>query len=227
MSNEFEEFLKKYGDARNYFNQQIRNTYYNGFLPWFERYRNGDKSLDDRLAGMITNGLTEEETFFILAYTGSYSSWVNSDVRNGLKLECESKIAFTKWLNRSLDKVAPFNNSIVYRMDNPLGEIEIVLEWFDKKIGKNIKIPYFLSTAKEAYKDSRIVWKIETLVENSFGKDLVQLSNNRFEREVLFRTGSCFEIISTDYETGYINLKEIKSNSESQIELTGCYYNKN
>jgi hypothetical protein len=223
FSEDFNEFLLRCENIKNYHDTEVSETIIE-FVNWCIRFRNGDHNLKENLNGMISNGLTNEEASLILAYTGSCSSWINSELREeGQVGECDCKKEFINRLNLALDKVKPFNNQIVYRMDSPSEDKNTVLNWFNSKISKVFKIPYFLSTAKEDYNNSEIVWRIQTLPINSFGKDISQLSNNKYEQEVLFRTGSFFKIKGIDNERKYINLLEIKNESEVNFNLVGCY----
>lgn len=223
FSEEFESFLKRCDNIKDYHGQNVRETYIKAFADWLESYGQGVKSLEQNLGGMSKNGLSKEEAFMILAYTGSFSSWVNSELRNSQITSCKCKSEFIKRLNESLDKIVSFDNQLVYRMDEPSEDTGVVLNWFNKKIGCFFKIPYFLSTAKEDYKNTEIVWEIRTLLENSLGKDISDITNNEYEHEVLFRTGSCFMIESVDFNKTYINLIEVSSNTQVDFELTRCY----
>lgn len=223
VSDEFESLLKLCEEEKDFFRLTVRDSYEKGFLPWFERYRIGDKSLDDNLKGMIENGLSEEEAFFILAYTGGTSSWVNSELRNSELPKSRCKREFVRRLNHSLSKMKSFNNDIVFRMDHPPGDKNEALSWFQKKVGSRFRIPYFLSTAKEDYENSEVVWQIRTRERNSLGKDISSLTNNKYEFEVLFQTGSSFQITRVDKEKSYIYLDEIEQNSKVEFELTKFY----
>lgn len=222
----FESFLSKCDDIKNTYGQVARTSYTRGFKPWFESYKNGNQEFKENLEGMSLNKLTEEETFVILAYTGSYSKWLNWDLRDSELTKCNCKKEFIKRLNNSLDKVKSFDNSTVYRMDSPFEDSEKMLTWFNSKIDCVFKIPYFLSTSKEDYKNSEIVWEIKTLPNNSLGKDISNLTNNKNELEVLFRTDSCFKIKGIDAEKKYVLLSEIEPETKFDFELTG-YYSKN
>lgn len=224
MGNDFEIFLEKYAEIKNFKGQNLKDVYYKGFNLWFESYQKGEKDYIENLSGMTANGLTKEEAFYILAYTGSFSSWINSDLRNSHLPECECKSELINRLNMSLCKVINFSNSIVYRMDAPLGEKEKILKWFNSKIGCIFKLPYFLSSAKEDYKNSEIVWRIKTLNTDSLGKDISNITNNKYEQEVLFQTGSCFKIEGVDKDTEYIELTEVDAKSDVDFELTKSYW---
>jgi len=223
ISQQFEKLLNECDGEKDLHETTIRQSFEEGFSPWFKDYEKGDKSLDDNLKGMTDNGLTEEEAFFVLAYTGSASSWVNSELRNGQTPTGKCKEVFANKLNESLSKVASFNGNVVFRMDEPLSESEEVLKWFQAKVGEKFRVPYFLSTAKEDYNNSSIVWEIKTLATGSSGKDISQLTSNKFEKEVLFQTGSCFEIIKVDQKKNYIHLNEIVDSEQIKFELVGDY----
>jgi hypothetical protein len=47
--------------------QDLKEAYI-GFQDWFVRYRNGDKSLEPKLKGMIDSNLSEDEAFFYSSF---------------------------------------------------------------------------------------------------------------------------------------------------------------
>jgi hypothetical protein len=196
---------------------------YIGFKDWFVRYRNGDKSLEANLKGMIDNNLSEDEAFFILAYTGRCSGWINRNLKDGFPLDSDCKIQFANYLEQALDKMPSSNGGLVFRMDYS-GNEKSRLQWFSKHIGMKFQIPYFLSTAKFGYKNSEVVWEIRTLKERSYGKDISDLCNDEEEREVLFKRNSSFEIVSVDRSGKFVNLVEIPANVEIDFLLVGLYY---
>lgn len=199
----------------------IRDIYQKGYKPWFDSYRRGDRSLDKNLMGMTENGLTEEEAFFILAYSSSCSRWLNGDLWNNGRLS-NCKIAFINALESALQKMRPFNGT-VFRMDQYASDDDAVRAWFRKNTGKKISVPCFLSTAKEDYENASIVWKIRTLACNSFGKDISNLCQAPNELEVLFRRNAKFEIIGVEKATNYILLNEI-TDEDIDFPLLGIYY---
>lgn len=97
------------------------------------------------------------------------------------------------------------------------------LIWFESKMGKIFTIPYFLSTAKEDYDNSDLVWQISTHHTNSQGRDISNLSNNKYELEVLFDKGVKFKIKYLDRSKNYIYLEEVDSSSVSDFDLVGLY----
>ena len=201
----------------------LKSTYYDGYLPWFESYRRGDSSLDKNLKGMIENGLSEEEAFFILAYTSSYSGWINTALKDGRKLDTECKKQFANALDNALEKIKS-GPETVYRMDWPPGDPEDVLTWFESKIGSSFVIPYFLSTAKEDYENSEVVWQITTLKSGSCARDISNLCQAPSEQEVLFKRASKFKIIKVDRSKRVVFLDEIPTDAAVDFPLIQVYH---
>jgi hypothetical protein len=202
----------------------LSQLYSKSFAPWFEAYKLGDQEILDNLKGMKENGLSEEEAFLVLIYTASSSSWINEEMREGISVDCDCKSSIIRNLDNVLAKIKSHDNKVVYRMDNPLGDNAKVLSWFSKAVTLKFTVPNFLSTSMENYENSPIIWKINTLVEGSMGKDISNLTNNKHEKEVLFRKDSCFEILEVDFEAAMISLNEVKSNDDISFKLTGHYF---
>jgi hypothetical protein len=202
--------------------ETLRDIYLKGYLPWFESYRAGEVSLEKNLAGMRRNGLTEEEAFFILAYSSSCSRWLNSDLRNGYKLS-GCKAAFADGLDAALTKVRSYKG-IVFRMELPLGDEAEVLQWFRNRIGKKFSAPFFLSTAQEDYENSPMVWKINTLSMGSNGKDISDICQAPLELEVLFQRHAKFQIMGVEQKTQYVILNELDANEQVDFPLVGIYH---
>ncbi len=200
-----------------------KNPFRKQYDHWFERYRKGDKDLDDNLLGMIGNGLSEEEASFILSFTARKSSWVNMELRNGIDFSTIEKAEFAEGLTNAISKMPSFDNEIVYRMDSPSeNEDGIVREWFSRKIGSIFRIPYFLSTSKANWKNTAYTWKINTLKRNSLGNDISNMTNNKMENEILFHRNSIFRVDNVDND--FIHLTEIEENQRIDFDLVGLYY---
>jgi len=206
---------------KDFFNMTLRESYEKGFLPWFESFKKGEVRLKDNLSGMIENGLSEEEAFYILFYTGGGSSWINSELRNGEYTLSRCKKVVMEKLDFALSKVKSFDGEKTFRMDFPNNDEKDELDWFESKINSKIFIPYYLSTAKEDYENSEIVWEINTLPNTSSGKDISNLTNNKYELEVLFKRGTTFEIAGIDRSRNYIFLNEY--NGSFDLVLAGRY----
>jgi hypothetical protein len=228
----FINFLEECKRDLNHHQQNVKESFEEGWLPLFTHFRStGTLPIKPSTKHIVLNGLTEynltdEEAFFILAHTGSYSSWINQPLRNGQLLDSICKEKFAENLDKSLNKLPPFNCENVFRMDDsPLGTAQEICSWFKKNIGKVIIIPYFLSTSKENWDNTEITWKIKTMQANSNARDLQLITNNDIEKEVLFKRYSSFKIISVNENTGIIEMEET-SNSNSSISLTGLYFEK-
>jgi len=103
-------------------------------------------------------------------------------------------------------------------MDSPSGTKPIVMNWFKEHVGKVVSTPYFLSTATENYENTEITWRIKTLSNDSKGKDLRLITNNIYEKEVLFKRNSHFEIKAVDFQNGLVEMEEV-SQTSSAIKL--------
>lgn len=228
----FNKYLEDCKDDVDDHNQNLKRTFEEGWLPLFEQYRT-TKTLQLKstinnivLSGLIEYNLTNEEAFFILAYTGSYSSWINQPLRAGQLLKSICKTRFAEILEKSLDKLPSFNCNYVYRMDSPDGLSQEVITWFKKIINKIVKVPYFLSTSKDNWESTDIVWKIKTMQANSNARDLHLLTNNCTEKEVLFKRNSYFKVLSVNEKNGIIEMEET-DNIDFAYILTGLYHKNN
>jgi len=226
---DFIHFLDECKEEYNHHQQNVKRSYEIGWKPIFDQYRI-KKSLPDaigyrsiELSGIDEYKLTDEEAFFILSFTGSYSSWINLPLRNGYLLETKCKEFFASSLEKALEKLPSYNEGYVFRMDTPTGSKSVVLNWFEANIEKVITTPYFLSTATENYENTEITWHIKTLPNDSKGKNLELLTNNIPEKEVLFKRNALFKIKEIDHEKGIIEMEEVVQ-SDNSIKLTGFYF---
>lgn len=168
---------------------------------------------------MIDNNLTEEEAFPILAYSAHSAHWLNSALRHQTEIS-KCKQMFSDNLNRSLSKMRSFNG-IVFRMDF-LSEPQ-ELAWFESKINCIFTTPFFLSTSKENWKNSDVVWQIQNLPEDSFGKDISNLCQAPSEQEVLFMKDAKFQITKVDLQNNIVFLEERERYTKSDFPLHGIY----
>lgn len=222
MSLSLEDTFRLCDGERNHHGLTLARSY-EGFEAWFAAFENGSDKFDLHLTYMRELGIPKEEAFFILAYTGTHSSWINSELRNGEELSSRCKQAFAESLDQVLRKLTSFNNQIVYRMDIPHDDDEETRTWFDQHVGAKFEVPYYLSTAQKDYHNTPVVWKIQTLAADSFGKDISKLTNNEFEREVLFRRHAKFEILGIEHGTGYVMLQELTKDAATDFPLVGIY----
>ncbi len=160
-----------------------------------------------------------QEAFFITYYIGQGLTWINDDLRNGLKLT-KCKELFIDYLDKALEKVKSYSGT-VYRMDGPDADTKFELDWFKKNTTKTIYCPGYLSTSIEHWDNRPVTWQIETLKTESFGKDLSSL--NKVEMEILFKRGSKFRIIDVHHDSSTVVMQEVDINSKVDIDLIRDY----
>jgi hypothetical protein len=211
----FNQFLEECKDELNHHQQNVKTSFEVGWKPLFDEYRT-NKKLQNKpgnrqivLQGLDEYNLSDEEAFFILSYTGSYSSWLNNDWRNGWSFDSKCKQYFAERLNLALDKLPCFNDEYVFRMDSPMGTKDQVIKWFHNQIKQVIHVPHFLSTSKDNYENTEITWHIKTMSNNSMARDLALLTNNKVEKEVLFKNDCYFQIVNINSEKGIIDMEEV------------------
>ena len=176
------------------------------------------------VAWLKAHGMELIDGFYVMAYTGSSSSWLNAEKRNGQDYKSVCKAAFAKGLENALIKVEPFHGQ-VYRMEECDDE-GIQADWFSKNIGITFHIPYYLSTATDDYDNTPMVWVIQTLPEGK-GREIAGISNAPGENEVLFSRGSKFVITGADLSNPdkvFIYLDEVPADAETDLDLCGVYY---
>lgn len=225
----FNQFLDECKDELNHHQQNVKTSFEKGWKPLFDEIRKNKKLQDTHrnrhivLQGLEEYNLSDEDAFFILSYTGSYSSWLNSESRNGRDFDTECKRYFANGLTLALDKLPYYNDEYVFRMDSPLGTKEQIIEWFNAHKKGIICVPYFLSTSKDNYENSEITWHIKTMKNNSKARDLALITNNDTEKEVLFKRDCFFRIVSVDSESGIIEMVEVEK-ALNAIKVTGFYH---
>jgi hypothetical protein len=108
-------------------------------------------------------------------------------------------------------------------MDSPWGVKDQVIKWFQNQMQQIVHVPYFLSTSKDNYNNSDITWSIKTMTSNSMARDLALLTNNKVEKEVLFKKDCYFQIINISSENGIIGMEEVVATANSK-KMVGFYF---
>lgn len=90
MNKDFNNILNECNDDRNHFGISLKET--------FDRRQKRRKEAfnNQNLQDISDYGLSEEEAFYIFAYTGSHSSWINEKLRIGIELDTVCKMEFAK-----------------------------------------------------------------------------------------------------------------------------------
>lgn len=220
----FQDFLNQCGKKANRHSINVVEAYEGWRKTITEVRTNSPRKNSKRIAPPIVQGilnydLSDEEGYFILSYTASFSSWINLPLRNNQKLtDCQG--FYANGLEAALLKMPRFKGDFLYRMDSPICDKEEELAWFTKQKGNVIKVPNFLSVAKTNWDSTEIIWKIATN-HNSLAFDLDECRNNPSEDEVLYKRDSLFKII--DVSNGIILLEEVASSTGKVINLVGNY----
>src|SRR5690554_6493415 len=68
------------------------------------------------ISGMNQFNLSEDDVLILLAYTGSSSKWLNSELRNGNWVNDKNKVAFVERLDSVLNKINSFSGNVLYHM---------------------------------------------------------------------------------------------------------------
>ncbi|MEN5088582.1 ADP-ribosyltransferase [Sphingobacterium faecium] len=166
-------------------------------------------NLQDVLDGKIS----AEDAKHIVSYTGFTSGLLNLSIINKniadtcLLMEHDAK------LTHSLGLLSPFNNQQVYRMQIDMDYDSLIADYknfFSSNIGQVIRSHHYLSTSKNDWKTTNVVYIIKTLSKNSNARDISKVTNNADENEVLFIKGTNFLIREVKEECGvlYIALDE-------------------
>lgn len=220
----FQDFLNQCGKKANHHSLNVAEAY-EGWRKAIAEFRTNSPGKNNRriapalLQGILTYDLSDEEVFFILSYTASFSSWVNLPLRNNQKLtDCQG--FYANGLEAALLKMPGFKGDFLYRMDSPICDKEEELEWFTKQKANVIRIPNFLSVAKTNWDNTEITWRIATN-RNSLAFDLDECRNNPSEDEVLYMRNSLFKII--DVSNGIILMQEVENSTGKVIDLFGNY----
>jgi hypothetical protein len=214
------EFIEVCGDENDNHRQTMKSLFEKAWKSWIDDYYD-EESKEPRVIEIKRLGLTAEDGFFIWSYTGSSSSWLNCDRRNGQEHSSECKRLFADCLEKSLGKLPAYTGT-VWRWEEADENLK-KFNWFKERIGRTIAIPYFLSTAKDNRSADPMLWKIEA-IENGNSRDISLISNNQFENEVLFIHGSKFEITGVGKDDKTIYMKELSPDTLADEDLCGVYY---
>lgn len=172
-------------------------------------------------SAILLNNLSPEEALIISDYADLFASEINGKLRNKTTLEQDLKKE--QELNYALDKVEPYENSVVYVDFGVYSDEEEIYAWFEKKIGKVVQFPNFLGSSKNKWPDRNFYLRIETR-SNSSGKFIAPLTGKKHEDEVLFKSKSNFEVLRVDRLNSTIELKEVHRNKKPNNILFELYY---
>ena len=170
-----------------------------------------------------SDSIVDKNSYYIIRkYMSSYSTILNPKLRSKTTKD-DYTILYEYLLNKALKRLPVYGNEVVYRMDSPGMDFEIIKQWFKKRIGHIISFPNFLSTSKNRWKHGSVVFKITTFSHSS-ARDISIILNSMGEDEVLFMSKSKFKIIDINDKKKYIELYEVRRDSSNVIFMTDDIY---
>ena len=213
------ELVKEFGEEEDHHRVSLKRHFEAHLKSWMNDCNESEPASGEAIAVRVLD-LNADDGFFIKTYTGSCSSWVNSEKRNGQPHFSECKKNYADGLEIALRKLPAFEGT-VWRMEEADEEFR-KFKWFKKNIGLTISIPYFLSTSKENWDNSPMIWNINTINKGS-GRDISSIANDPQEQEVLFLPKSKFRIkgVANDNKTVY--MEELDPDAKTEFELCGVY----
>ena len=214
------EFIEQCSEEKDYHRVTMKRLYYDAFKSWIDDF-DTDEPKEPRVIALKTLGLHSDDGFFIWSYTGSCSSWLNSDKRNCNGYDSECKQYFANGLTTALLKL-PIYVGKVWRWEEADEKLK-KFNWFKDHIGTTIKVPYFLSTSKDNITADPMLWDINT-IEGGNAREITKISNAPCEQEILFLPDAKFLITGVEDDNRTVNLQELDPDTETQFDLCRVYY---
>lgn len=188
---------------------------------------------DENINHFKSHNLSKEEAFILIVFTGHGSTSVNHSLGNKKPDLDELEKIITNHFDNILLKINQADCCIVYRMDKYAKPFkENAISWFCVNKGKIIRVPFFLSTSTEPWKDdSPLIWEIKLLPQiNTMAHNIFDLvGNHGNEKEVRFERNVKFFIkdIKKIEERFWIYLEEVEQDKTEFLTLMNCdYWNK-
>jgi len=213
------EFILQCGEVRDSHRISMETLLNRAFKSWIDDFAKDD-SEESRVLALKELGLSAEDGFYIWAYTGSTSRWLNSDKRNCNEYSCNCKLNFANGLIAALLKIPPFAG-IVWRWEQADDNLR-KFNWFADHIGLTVTVPYFLSTSKDDVTGDPMLWKIST-IENGNARDISRISNATCENEVLFLPESKFKILGVGEDLKTVFMEELSPDTQTEFDLCSDY----
>lgn len=214
---EFNEMLECCIDETDSDGLNLKIKFKERFKPFLEFFRTDRESFYKKydyvnFDGIDLHNLTDGEAFCIYSYTTSYSSWINGDIRNKKKMSI-CKELYAQYLDKSLDKIPNYNNKYAFRIDTHSEYLKH--NWEKVVVGDIIQIHHYLSTFQEYFSEDSIeknslVWSITTLELNSKARDISNVTNHNYEKEILFKRNSFFKVEKINISKRVIDLIEVE-----------------
>jgi hypothetical protein len=223
LENEVNDFFKRLAEQDN---KHALLTARKAYTKWFDDYKQGRGELDRHLIGMNEHNLSCSEATLILSYTARTSSWTNQHAHYSLSQDNDLfRLEHNSLLSKILARIPLYSGKTVFRIDfnSPACyDEDSFYTWIEDKIGQVLHVPYFWSTSKERWDDNCLTWEIQTS-SNSNARDISNLTQTPSEKEVIFISGTNFQVLSVDKEKHLVSVIEVDT-EEYDIPLIGLYY---
>lgn len=177
--------------------------------------RYDDEKDDPRFDFSDMENLTDTDRTYLVAYLSNSYSVINDGLRSG-EMSDEVK-AMVKGIDRAVAKLNPYQGT-VYRglqFDTGSKKADIaragaILDYYKSNVGKEITERTYISTGKVKSKverkfSSTIVPSIHITLESKTGRDVSHYNSE--EKEVLFRRGTRFRVLSV--KGSKVHLQEV------------------
>lgn len=156
-----------------------------------------EANLDDVLNGICT----VDHANAITNYSGQVSGELNRSLRGDYLALTEHFKSYELIVAQALDSLPAFNDEVVYRMEKYGPEPAVYEKYFDRQKEVVLSIPCYLSTSKEDWDCTKVVYRIKTLVKDSHARDISRISNMAREKEVLFAKNTNFLVKAIEKTT--------------------------
>lgn len=153
------------------------------------------------LTGIKKYGLTDDEAKVLYAYTTSAYDGINKQLYSG-KPSANVK-SYESALNETLDKLPNYTGQVI-RDYTPTNQTSAeLISSYANKVGKSVTFDGFLSTSKD--ENFSFGGKVKYNITSKTGKLIQDLTSHVREQEVLFGSGTMFNITKVEGNTVYLD----------------------
>lgn len=195
-----------------------------------------DNLLSSISKGLYTNpsSLSLTETLAIFSYTSSiggefFPRIVNNSIRQKQWENNKFIKEFVAILNLALTRLPGYSGDKYRMLPNEYydtKDVKKIRKMFDSNLQQSFVVNHFLSTSKDNWENSKMIWRIRSYNNFSAGRDISSISSkpNRpglGEDEVLFSSNAKFKIVATREVDDYVlvELDELTNNASVALEF--------
>jgi hypothetical protein len=157
------------------------------------------KGISD-LSGIEKYNLSEDEAKLIFAYTTSAHNEINKELYSTNPSTPIKK--FESLLNQVLQKMPNYEGNVIRNYTPENISVTDLLSNYSKDIGKSLSFDGFLSTSKN--QNFNWGYKIKYFIVSKTGTLIENISSHAPEQEVLFESGTMFNIVKVEGSNVYL-----------------------